>query len=259
VTFDVVCCDLDGVVWRGDDPIPGAAEGVAALRADGRRVVFVTNNSSGTRSDYAKKLVGCGVPAGPDDVLSSAMAAAQLLAGDLAPGSRVLACSGPGVTEALDDVGLVAVEAAPAAAVVVGWHRDFNFDRLAAASDAIRRGARFIATNIDPTYPSADGVLPGNGALVAAVQTASGHEPEIAGKPYASMVTLVLGVCGAHGVMIGDRPSTDGVFAAALGWPFGLVLSGIAGRAGEEAIPDPAPPFVAADLGVLAPLLLAAE
>jgi glycerol-1-phosphatase len=258
VTFDVVCCDLDGVVWRGDEPIPGSAGGVAALRAGGLRVVFVTNNSSGTRLEYAQKLVACGVPAAPDDVLSSAMAAAQLLAADLAPGSRVLACSGPGVREALAAVGLAAVDSAPADAVVVGWHRDFDFDRLVVASDLVRDGARFVATNIDPTYPSAGGVLPGNGALVAAVQTAAGRAPEIAGKPTAAMAALVLHACGGNGVVIGDRPSTDGAFAAALRWPFALVLSGIAGRTGEEAIPDPAPPFVAADLAALAPVLLEA-
>jgi HAD superfamily hydrolase (TIGR01450 family) len=258
VTFAVVCCDLDGVVWRGDDPIPGSAEGIETLRAGGLRVVFVTNNSSATRADYAKKLATCGVPAEPDDVLSSAMAAAALLAADLAPGARVLACAGPGVREALERVGLVAVDSGPADAVVVGWHRDFDFAGLTVASDAVREGARFVATNIDPTYPTSGGVMPGNGALVAAVQTAAGRAPEVAGKPMAPMAELVARACGPHGVMIGDRPSTDGAFAAALGWPFALVLSGIAGATGEEPIPDPAPPFVAADLRALAPELVAA-
>src|SRR5260221_7541473 len=128
MSFDVGCCVLDGVVWRGDDPIPGSALGVSALRAGGLRVVFVTNNSSATRSEYAEKLIACGVPAVPDDVLSSAMAAARLLTGSLAPGSRVLACSGPGVREALEGAGFVAVDSKPAAAAVVGWDRDFDFD-----------------------------------------------------------------------------------------------------------------------------------
>ena len=135
----MVCCDLDGVLWRGDAPIPGAAEGVATLRAEGIRVVFATNNSSGTRAEYAAKLVGFGVPATADDVLSSAMAAAQLVASYLSPNARVLACSGPGVREALEVNGLVPVDAEPAEAVVVGWHRDFDFDRLARRG---RRGAR---------------------------------------------------------------------------------------------------------------------
>ena len=258
MTFAVACCDLDGVVWRGDDPIPGAAAGVAALRAGGIPVVFVTNNSSGTRDEYVAKLAACGVLAVADDVLSSAMAAARMLAADLAPGARVLTCSGPGVREAITGVGLAAVDSEPAEAVVVGWHRDFTFDGLARAADAVRNGARFVATNVDPTYPSANGLLPGNGAIVAAVATAAGRVPEIAGKPTAAMAALVLDACGAHGVMIGDRPSTDGAFAATLGWPFALVLSGVAGSHGEEPVPDPEPPFVAADLGTLAPMLLAA-
>jgi 4-nitrophenyl phosphatase len=259
VTAPVVCCDLDGVIWRGDVPIPGAADGIAALRAGGMRVVFVTNNSSGTRAEYVAKLGGCGVPVEPADVLSSAMAAARLLANGLAPGARVLSYAGPGVREALEAAGLQPVDARPAAAVVAGFHRDFDFDRLAVAADAIREGARFVATNTDPTYPTATGLVPGTGALVAALETASGRTAEVAGKPHAPMVALVRQVCGPDGVMIGDRPSSDGAFATALGWPFALVLTGIAGTHGEEPVPDPPPAFVAADLGALAPRLLAAQ
>ncbi len=254
----VVCCDLDGVIWLGDAPIPAAASGVAALRAGGLRVVFVTNNSSGTRADYVAKLERCGVPAAPDDVLSSAMAAAHLLAGELEAGATVCCSGGPGVREAIAAAGLTPADTGPADAVVVGWHRDFDFDDLARTADAVRAGARFVATNIDPTYPSADGLLPGNGALVAAVATASGRAPDVAGKPEEAMAALVRAACGPRGVMVGDRPSTDGAFAARLGWPFALVLSGVAGSAGEEPVPEPPPPFVAADLGALAPLLLRA-
>jgi HAD superfamily hydrolase (TIGR01450 family) len=246
------------VIWRGDQPIPNAAEGVAALRAGGVRVVFVTNNSSGTRADYAAKLTRCGVPAEPDDLLTSGMAAARVLRADLEPGARVLACAGPGVKEALRAADLTPVDDEPAAAVVVGWHRDFDFDGLTRASDAVRAGARFIATNLDPTYPSPGGVLPGNGALVAAVATASGRTPESTGKPSDAMTALVVAACGSDGVMVGDRPSTDGALADALGWPFALVLSGIAGTHGGEPVPEPPPPFVAADLGALAPQLLEA-
>lgn len=251
-----VCCDLDGVVWRGETPIPGSADAIAQLRAADRRVVFLTNNSSGTVATNVARLARAGVPANPEDVCSSAMAAAALLARDLAPGSRVLACSGPGVVEALEQRGFEAVPKGPAAAVVVGWHRDFDFDRLAAAADAVRAGARFVATNLDPTFPVAGGLLPGAGAIAAAVATASGHRPEVAGKPAAPMAALVRERYGAVGVMVGDRPSTDGAFAAALGWPFALVLSGVAGPGGEEPVPDPAPPYVAADLAALVPGLL---
>ena len=114
----------------------------------------------------------------------------------------------------------------------------------------------FVATNLDPTYPAADGLLPGAGSLVAAVATAGGRAPEVAGKPEPAMAALVRARYGEPVVMIGDRPSTDGAFAAALGVPFALVLSGIAGTAGEEAVPDPRPAFVADDLGALAPQLV---
>jgi ribonucleotide monophosphatase NagD (HAD superfamily) len=121
-----------------------------------------------------------------------------------------------------------------------------------------RAGARFIATNLDPTYPAANGLLPGAGALVAAVATAGGRRPEVAGKPEPAMAALVRARYENPVVMIGDRPSTDGVFAAALGVPFALVLSGVAGTDGEESVPDPPPAFVARDLGELAPQLVGA-
>jgi glycerol 3-phosphatase-2 len=254
----VVCCDLDGVVWRGEIPIEGSAAGVAHMRAAGLRVAFLTNNSSGRVRDLLARLAASGIDADADDVVSSAQAAAAMLANDLTPGARVLACAGPGVVEALVAHGFEAVGTLPAAAVVVGWHRDFDFERLRIAADGVRSGARFIATNLDPTYPGADGLLPGAGALVAAVRTAGGRRPEVAGKPEPAMAALVRARFANPVVMIGDRPSTDGAFAAVLGVPFALVLSGIAGPAGEEPIPDPPPAFVAADLGTLAPLLTAA-
>jgi glycerol-1-phosphatase len=259
----VACCDLDGVVWRGETSIEGAAAGVALLRDAGLRVVFLTNNSSGRVRDNLARLAAAGVAAGPDDLVSSAQAAAALLARESAPGAplstprRVLACAGPGVVEALLAHGFEPVDSASSAlsAVVVGWHRDFDFERLRRAADAVRSGARFVATNLDPTYPGAEGLLPGAGALVAAVATAGGRRPEVAGKPEPAMVALVRARYGEPVVMIGDRPSTDGVFATALGVPFALVLSGVAGTAGEEPVPDPPPAFVGRDLGELAPAL----
>jgi 4-nitrophenyl phosphatase len=252
----VVCCDLDGVVWRGDVPIPGSAAAIAALRDAGARVAFLTNNSSGRIDDYVEKLARMGVPATADDVLSSAQAAAALLAQTLPPGARAHPLAGPGVVEALEARGFEVVDGGPAAAVVVGFSREFDFERLALAADLIRDGARFVATNTDPTYPIAGGLLPGAGSLVAAVATASGTAPEVAGKPAAPTVALVRERLGPDGVMVGDRPSTDGALAAALGWPFALVLSGIAGSPNEEPVPDPRPPFVAADLETLVPELL---
>jgi len=258
----VVCCDLDGVIWRGDAPIAGSDVGVATLRAAGLRVAFLSNNSSATIADVVAKLARCGIETSAETVLTSAVAAAHLLSDALEQGARVLACAGPGVVEALETAGFRVVREPPAAAVVVGWHRDFDFDGLDRASRAVREGARFVATNLDATYPVPGGLVPGAGALVAAVATASGRSPEVAGKPYPPTAALVHRRFGRHGVMVGDRPSTDGAMADALGWPFALVLSGVASAhpaGGGEAIPTPPPPFVADDLRALAPRLVAAS
>jgi 4-nitrophenyl phosphatase len=220
-----VVLDLDGVLWLGNEPLPGAAEAVARFRSAGLEVGFMTNNSSLPVGKYVEKLARFGVEAEPSEVLTSALATADLLAAGLPPGTKVLACSGPGMVEALEARGFEVVDTGPAEAVVVGWHRTFDFERLDRASAAIRAGARFVATNLDATYPAPDGLLPGNGSLVAAVATAAGRRPEVAGKPEPPTVALVRARFGEHGVIAGDRPSTDGALAAALGWPFALVVS----------------------------------
>lgn len=261
MTALVACCDLDGVIWRGEEPIPGAAAGVAVLRAAGLRVAFLSNNSSMPVTDVVAKLDRCGVTAEPADVLTSAMAAASLLAGSLPAGAPILVAAGPGVHEAVAASGFAIVREGPAAAVVVGFHREFDFDVLDRASRAVRDGARLVATNLDATYPIAGGLLPGAGALVAAVATAAGVAPEVAGKPAPATIDLVRRHLGAQGIIVGDRPSTDGALADALGWPFALVLSGVTGSPtprGGEPVPDPPPPLVAHDLGQLAPEIVAA-
>src|SRR5262249_36780757 len=126
----VVCCDLDGVIWRGDEPIDGAADGIAWLRAAGLRVAFLSNNSSMRIAELVAKLERGGVPAERSDVLTSALAAAGMLARKLPAGARVLACAGGGVVEALGQKGFEVVDRGPADAVVVGLHREFDFERL---------------------------------------------------------------------------------------------------------------------------------
>lgn len=234
--------DLDGVIWLGDQPIPGSAAAVARLRAAGQRVVFVTNNSSEPVRFVEAKLAHHGIDA-EGAVLTSAMAAAE----QVGPNEVALVCAGPGVDEALAARGVRTLREGRADVVVVGFHRDFDYDRLAAASAAVRGGARLLATNDDATYPTPEGLIPGGGAILAAVSTAAGVVPEVAGKPHRPMADLLRARVGDEGVMVGDRPDTDGRFAVALGYRFGLVLSGV-----TTALPvEPTPDLVADDLAAL--------
>ena len=237
--------DLDGVVWLAGVPIPGSVEAIAALREAGERVVFVTNNSSSPVAEQEGRLARIGIPA-EGDVLTSAVAAAALLE----PGETALVCAGPGVVEALERRGVHTVRDGEADAVVVGFHLDFDYERLRAAGVAVLAGARLIGTNDDATYPTPMGEIPGGGAILAAVAYAGGVEPVVAGKPFEPMAAAVRAMAGdGPHVMVGDRPSTDGRFARTLGCPFGLVLSGVT-RADEPPV-EPTPDLVAPDLATL--------
>lgn len=240
--------DLDGVIWLADDPIPGAADAVARLRSVGEPVVFCTNNSSQPVGEVEAKLAHHGIPA-VGDVITSAMAAAALVE----PGERVLVCAGPGVSEALERRGAVPVRDGPADAVMVGFHLDFDYERLRVAATAVRRGARLLATNDDATYPTPAGPIPGGGAILAAVVTAAGVPAVVAGKPNPPMADLVRARLGSDGVMVGDRPDTDGRFARALGYRFALVHSGVTS---SDDVVDPPPDLVGADLGAVVGQLL---
>jgi HAD superfamily hydrolase (TIGR01450 family) len=258
VTERLVLCDLDGVVWLAHRPIPGAAEAIARLRAAGATVLFVTNNSGDTIARQEAALDGVGVPA-TGAVLTSAMAAAHLVQ----PGERVLVVGGPGIFEALVARGVVAVDAHehddPSGfdAVVAGIDRRFTYDVLRVASSAVRAGARLVGTNDDATFPTATGLIPGGGSLLAAIATASGARPVVAGKPYEPMAALVRDLYGPAAVdtawMVGDRPDTDGRFARTLGCRFALVLSGVTI---DAAAADPPGDLVAADLAAVATTLL---
>jgi HAD superfamily hydrolase (TIGR01450 family) len=246
----VVALDLDGVLWRASMPIPGAVEAVAALRATGVHVLFVTNNAGPTVAEHEAKLEALGVPAA-GAVLTSPMAAATLLR----PGERVLVAGGAGIAEAVESAGAVAVsyDAADAGAgvdaVVAGFHRDFDWERMRIASTAVRGGARFIATNEDSTYPTETGLVPGAGAIVAGIATAAGALPVVAGKPHPPMADLLRRLGGGTGIVVGDRADTDGALAKQVGWRFALVLSGV--TAATDLPVEPAPDVVADDLAAL--------
>ena len=246
--------DLDGVIWLADEPIPGSAGAIELLDAQDHQVLFVTNFSALTRRQAELKLEGCGIKAA-GRVLTSAMAAASLVE----PGENVIVCGGEGIVEAVKDRGATpldplqnSVPITSIDAVIVGFHRDFNFDRLAASAHALHNGARLISTNNDPTYPTPHGLLPGNGSLTAAVSVAGKTEPIIAGKPHAPIANLVLERLGLErgtpgNIVVGDLPATDGLLAAELDFDFGLVLSGVT-PADQVDTCDPSPDVVASDL-----------
>jgi HAD superfamily hydrolase (TIGR01450 family) len=217
--------DLDGVVWRGDDPIPGASSAVASLRAAGHPVWCCTNNSAATVADYETKLDAHGIV--HDGLITSAMAMATLVG----RGERIMACAEDGAREALAEVGAIVVPDDTAVdAVVVGFHRDFDYAEMQRATRAVLGGARLIATNDDPIYPDHDGPSPGCGAILASIERATGVRATVAGKPNRPMADLLRARCGDHGVFVGDSLGTDGAMAAALGWRFGLVLTGNTSR-----------------------------
>jgi HAD superfamily hydrolase (TIGR01450 family) len=235
--------DLDGVVWLAGHAIAGSAEAVARLRAAGQKVVFLTNNSGPLLAEHMAALSAAGIEADPSDVATSAQAAASMLA----PGTRVAVVGDAGLLEALLAVEAEVVEpGARPAAVVVGRTTELDYDRLAQVAADLREGARFIATNTDATFPAGESLLPGAGALVAFLATASGREPEVAGKPHEPMADLVKARYGPLSVVAGDRPDTDGAFARLVGAHFGLVLSGVTQV--RDFPVKPAPDLVGEDL-----------
>jgi glycerol-1-phosphatase len=236
-----VLLDIDGVVRRGSEPIPGAGAAVAAIEARGIDVTYVTNNSSATPADLAAKLRAVDVAAAPEQILTSAAVAASLLE----PATRCLVIGMEGLREALDARGCVVVtDPAQAEAVVVGFDNRLTWAALRDATLALHAGARFLATNDDPTFPSPEGLWPGNGAIVAALERSSGRRAEIAGKPHAPLLLAAAARCDRSPVLfVGDRHSTDIAGGAALGWDTALVLTGVTPA---EAVPglEPAPTYV---------------
>lgn len=236
--------DLDGVVWVGGTALPGAAEAVERLRRSGASVVFVTNMSALTVADQEAKLAACGIDAA-GSVITSATAAGRLIG----PGERVLVVGGPGIVEAVEQAGAEACSSGPADAVIVGIDPGFDYDALGRAMRAVRGGARLIGTNHDPSYPTEARLEPGGGAILAAVAAAAEAVPVMAGKPNAPVVDCVRDRIGDAGIVVGDRPDSDGRFALALGYEFALVLSGVTGP--DDLPVSPEPQYCAPDLASL--------
>jgi len=253
LTPRLVILDLDGVVYRGAQPVAGAAPLIAALHERGVVVRFATNNSMATRAAYVDRLGGMGIAAAIDEIVTSTSATIDHLREHLPEVRRVLAVGAPGMLEELRDAGLEATAAADAVAsdydggplagaydaVIAGLDPSFDYRRLAAAASALRAGALFIATNADLRYPTPAGFLPGAGSIIAALQAASGVEPLVIGKPQPGVFRAILErarIGPSEALAIGDNPDADVVAAHRAGVGSILVLTGVTDETAARAL-----------------------
>jgi len=230
--FDAFLVDLDGVVWRGDEPIPGATETIAALRERDKRVVFVTNNASRSPRDYAAKLMKMRLPTEPADVIGSGHAVIEHLRTiGLQPGDRVHVCGTLALAHFVAAHRFTATdETRDVKALVVAWNPKMVMDDIRRAADVARAGVPFIGANRDATYPTEDGLLPGSGAIIAAIEVASGRRATIVGKPEPKLFRVALERAGAEPnrtLVVGDRADSDAAGAKAAGLACALVLTGV--------------------------------
>jgi 4-nitrophenyl phosphatase len=243
--------DLDGVVYRGNQPIPGAVDTIENLRRLGHQVYFFTNNSSRTRIDYLEKLTGMGITTDVDHIMTSSYATALYLVEQGAKGKSVYMIGREGVREALISVGMRIVadpEKEKVDYVVVGIDYDFDFHKLTDAQGAILNGAAFIGTNPDLTFPCEDGrITPGNGALLAAIQAATGVNPIVIGKPETPAMHEILELAHAtpeDTIVVGDRLDTDILAGKHIGACTVLVLTGIAREEDLQSAPEDMKPDI---------------
>ncbi|MEU7908938.1 HAD-IIA family hydrolase [Actinoplanes sp. NPDC049118] len=254
--YDLVIFDLDGVVYLIDKPIDGAAQAVERLRSAGTAVAYATNNASRRAADVAALLTGMGVSAAADEVLTSAGAAAAMLAERLPAGAPVLVVGAEALRAEVRDHGLTPVERLEdgPVAVVQGYGPDVGWRILAEASLAVRAGALWMATNTDRTLPSPRGPLPGNGSLVSVLRTALNRDPDvIVGKPAPALFETAASLSrSARPLVVGDRLDTDIEGAVGAGMDSLLVLTGVSGAADLLHAPKQRRPvYVAADLSGL--------
>ncbi|HEX7354835.1 MAG TPA: HAD-IIA family hydrolase [Mycobacteriales bacterium] len=254
-TYDVALMDLDGVVYVGDEVIPRAPDALAAATRAGMTIEFVTNNALRTPEEVAAKLTALGVEATPERIATSAQAAARLLADRCGPHARVLVAGGNGLLAAVAAAGLASVDSADdePAAVVLGYDPTLDYQRLAEAALAVRRGALFVACNRDKTMPTSRGPLAGTGALSALVETASGSAPLVAGKPEPALHRESVRRSGAdHPLVVGDRLDTDIEGARRADTPSLLVLTGVTDLPTLAAArPEHRPDLLSRDVGGL--------
>jgi HAD superfamily hydrolase (TIGR01450 family) len=243
--FDGLLVDLDGVVWIGRDFVPGATETLRELLVRGKRIAFVTNNPGRAPAAYAERLREAGVAVGEERVVTAGEVTARLAAKAAGDGASAFVIGSRAFREAASAAGLQTVDGEAghdAEAVLVAGHRGFDYEELLTATLALRRGVPLFATSRDPTMPMPGGAWPGTGAVLAAVETASGATATIGGKPEPHLFEMAcqrLG--GARRVaMVGDRVSSDVVGGQRAGLDTILVLSGATSREqAEGAVPPP--------------------
>jgi HAD superfamily hydrolase (TIGR01450 family) len=239
-------CDMDGVLYRGPDTIPGAPEAVMRLRENGVKVLFCTNNSSQTVTEYCEKLASMGIDTNRDDILTSAVVTTEVLKERGLTGKRAFIVGGPGMRAVARDARLeIATTGDGVDVVLVGWDKDFDYTAMQHAADAVRGGAVFIASNADATFPAPEGPLPGAGAILASIEVAAGRRAEVLGKPHRPMTDAIVKRLGTNGriAALGDRPDTDLAGAFEMGWMTILVLSGVTSRE-QAASLEPQPDLI---------------
>ena len=256
--YDVALLDLDGVVYIGGKAVPGAPQALRVLAADGMHLAYVTNNAYRTPAAVAALLNHLGAPANASDVVTSAQAAARLLADKLPAGAKVLVIGGTGLRLAIRERGLLPVSSASEQpqAVVQGYAPGVSYDLLAEGGLAVAAGAMFVGTNADSTLPGPRGRQPGNGSLLRVIRHATGAEPLIAGKPEPPLHReSVLRTGARHPLVVGDRLDTDIEGAHRVGADSLLVLTGVTRPADlVAASPEHRPTYVTAGLqGLLEP------
>jgi HAD superfamily hydrolase (TIGR01450 family) len=253
--YDHILLDLDGCVWRGEVPTAGSVEAVAALRAAGKNVAFVTNDSQLATEEYVQKLWRLGFQASLEEVVTVGGAVQFFLAERFTGGSAFVIGS-PALHRCVEAAGLRVVNhtafASRADVVVVAFHPDFDYAELRDATQAAHRGAFLIGSNRDATFPSSDGLWPGSGAVIAAVEYAAGRAVTAIGKPEPTLVQTALDRLGpGRAIMIGDRVDADLGAAHNAGIDGAVVLTGASDRATAEAARDPAPVAIAERLETL--------
>jgi glycerol 3-phosphatase-2 len=254
--YDVAVLDLDGVVYVGPDAVEGAPEALNRAQAGGMHLAFVTNNAARPPAVVGQHLRDLGVEADDEDVVTSAQAAARLLSRQLPAGSKVFLVGGEGLDLALRERGLQPVTETgdDVAAVAQGYGPDMPWRQVMQGAALVRSGLPWVASNTDMTIPTADGVSPGNGAVVRLVAEFAEREPQVAGKPMSPLFEETLTrVGGERPLVIGDRLDTDIEGAVTMGWDSLLVLTGVTGL--EELVrarPEERPTYVAPDLAALA-------